>query len=573
MNTYLSPRTAMVAIVLFYGVFSLFNYCMIEEDAFIFFRFVENIVNGNGHVFNRPDGRIEACSSLPWLYLLVLFRAFGCDLPTVSKMLGICFGGVSLLLTYRISRALASTVTWAIIPPLLTSLSVPYLFWNQMGMETALYTAIFLLFVLVCLDTSRFFWWPVCAVLLVVTRPEGMFIAAGMIPAFLFAGGWTKEMRRSVALFVTAVIMLFAARFLYFHDFFPSAFYHKVSPGQAGEGLYYVHMFFRDHFVYALCVPVACVMGWRWNWERKRLIVFSFIVVYLTWVVLAGKEFGKPFYRPLVPVIPVIYIYAVTALEKILAGGRARWKFLAYGYIVLFAIAALLLSRNYWQLHLRIPNPVWENIKYVYANPSVAAVYRARIAEPLRSRQVLIGDFIRRNYAPGSTLVYDQMGAVPYRAGIEYNFIDTLGLTDKTVGYYYFHQRISGSMWLGYYEGVLRRCVRAFSPAAKFCDTKVDVLDYLFTKRPDLILVWEYLLSFEHNLAYALMSDKRFLDNYDLSYFISGTFFLRKKDWSGNPRTFPRGSPWCLLRRYPVCYQKITRCFNSPLCNSIAASK
>lgn len=541
MNRVLTPAAAIFLVVLFYVCFSLFNYCMIEEDAFIFFRFVENIVNGNGHVFNRPDGRIEACSSLPWLYLLVLFRTFGCDLPTVSKMLGICFGGVSLLLLYRIGRILAATFIWAIIPTLLAALSVPFLFWNQMGMETALYTAIFLCFILVSLDTSLFFWWPLCAVLLMVTRPEGIFIVLGMIPSFIFAGGWTKEMRISAALFVSAAIMLLVARFLYFHDFFPSAFYHKVSPGQHWEGLYYVHMFFRDHFLYALCIPLAGFIGRRWNWERKRLIVFTFIVVHLTWVVLAGKEFGKPFYRPLVPVIPLIYVYVVTGAEKMLAGWGARRKLLAYGYLMLFAIAALLLSRNYWQLHLRIPNPVWENIKYVYANSGVAAAYRARIAEPLRSRQVLIGDFIRRNYAPGSTLVYDQMGAVPYRAGIEYNFIDTLGLTDKTIGYYYFHQRISGSTLLLNYERMLRWCIGAVSPGTEFCDTTDDVLDYLFNKQPDLILVWEYLLNFKHNLAYALMSDKRFPDNYALSYFISGTFFFEKKGMVRKPLDIPPG--------------------------------
>jgi hypothetical protein len=88
---------------------------------------------------------------------------------------------------------------------------------------------------------------------------------------------------------------------------------------------------------------------------------------------------------------------------------------------------------------------------------------------------------------------------------------------------------------------MLRWCIRAFSPGAEFCDTQDDVLDYLFNKHPDLILVWEYLLYFKHNLAYALMSDKRFADNYALSYFISGTFFFEKKGMARKPLDIPPG--------------------------------
>lgn len=536
-----TDRIAIALVVIFYFLFSLFNYCLIEEDAFIFFRFAENIVNGNGHVFNQQDGRIEACSSLPWLYLLVFFRAGGFDLPTTSKLLGILFGGISLLILYRLTSAFNEAFPWVIFPSLLTALNVPFLMWNQMGMETALYTTLSLFFILVLIDRSLFLWWTLAAILLVVTRPEGIFIVLGMLPPLMLMNVEKKKILIFCALFLGLGLMLIMVRFFYFHDFLPSSFYHKVSPSQYKQGLYYVHMFCRDYFFYCLFLPLAWVLGKRWNWDEKRTIIFWFIIIHVAWVVLAGREFNKPFFRPLVPIIPIIYLYTVTAVGNVLAQSRTAWRYCAYSSMVLFALASLLLSRSYWQLHVPIANPVRKNVRHLYQNPSLSAVYRDRIAQPLRSRQVLVGEFISRNYAKETTLAYDQMGAVPYRAGIEYCFIDTSGLTDKTMGYYYFHQRCKGSHLLSLYENVLRWCIRAISPEATFCDTTDAAIDYLLKRDPDLVLVWELLLRIKHNLTTALVSDRHFQKSYRLAYYMNGTFFFEKKRLARKPLDIPGG--------------------------------
>ena len=82
--------TTIVIIVFFYFLFSLLNYSYIAEDAFIYFRFAENLVAGYGYVFN-PGERVEGCSSVTWLFLLTFFRSLGFNILTISKILGILF--------------------------------------------------------------------------------------------------------------------------------------------------------------------------------------------------------------------------------------------------------------------------------------------------------------------------------------------------------------------------------------------------------------------------------------------------------------------------------------------------
>jgi hypothetical protein len=168
-------------------------------------------------------------------------------------------------------------------------------------------------------------------------------------------------------------------------------------------------------------------------------------------------------------------------------------------------------------------------------------LYRDRSIQPLKSGRVLTGEFIRRNYDGGSTFVYDQMGAVPYTAGSDSFFIDTLGLTDKTIGYYYFHRRTRNSRLLRFYEKVMRVCVRTFFPDTRFPDSREDVLDYIFEHDPEVILIWEHILNFKENLSQALVSDARFAGGYDLKYFIRGTLFFEKKGLQKKPLNIPEG--------------------------------
>jgi hypothetical protein len=113
-NPVSSPRSdrvdawALSLTALLYLLLSLLTYDQIEEDAYIYFRFADNIAAGHGYVFNASGPRIESCSSVIWLALLVLLAKLPGELVTWTKFLGMAFGLASLFVTSRLSRLLIS---------------------------------------------------------------------------------------------------------------------------------------------------------------------------------------------------------------------------------------------------------------------------------------------------------------------------------------------------------------------------------------------------------------------------------------------------------------------------------
>ncbi len=540
---------SILIIVLFYFCFSLFNYSFVEEDAFIYFRCAENIISGHGYSFNAGN-RIEACSSFTWLYLLILFLQSGFNILVASKILGIVLGCFSLLVIYAITRCFTRRMPWVIFPSFLTSLSIPFLFWNQMGLETALYTLIFLCLILICLKQDRFIYWPVISLLLVLTRPEGMFLLVGLVPVFYIYRERRKEIIRSSLLFIIVFLTIIILRLFYFHDFLPSPFYIKIYTGKLSEGLLYIHALFKSHYLYVFVAPMLFLFWKRWNRERNRAILLCFAAVYLLWVVLGGSEgIFKPFYRHLVPVIPIIYVYTVTGIGQICERFKTIEK-ASCVIILLFAFLGILLPSGYSASFEPAPNPVAGNLKGFVKRPGdYLQLIINRLRDPLRFnypegkvyQQILLGEFIKTNYSEGSLLLYDQMGQTPYQTGAAYRFTDSWGLTDKVIGRYYFHEHIAENSLLKLYERISTNIITGLFPGEEFIYTKNEILDYIFRKNPDVILVSAITCYLRDYLTYWLIMDSRLKNNYHLKYFMQGTLVFELNGLEKKPLCIPEG--------------------------------
>ena len=488
------------------------------------------------------------CSSLSWLLLMTFCRSLGCNLLTASKILGILFGCCSLALIYKITKLFTTRFPWVIVPALLTSLSLPFLMWNQMGLETALYTLVFLCLILICLDKDLFFYWPLIAVVLVVTRPEGFFLLLGLLPAFWFHKDQKKQILLSIFLFGIVCLTLGTVRFFYFHDFLPSAFYIKIYKGKYLAGITYVHLFFKDYYLYYFCIPLVWIIWRKWNWQENRFIVFGFMIIYLLWIILGGGE-PKVYYRQIVPLIPVLYVYIITGLEHTCGNFTLKKQLILGIGITTFSVTSLLFSSNYW-LQQPIANPVAKNINTFFNNPyGYLTLFLKRIQNPSafhqfgysKKQQYLLGEFIKRNYLSGTTLLYDQMGETPYTAGIDYYFIDSWGLTDKKIGRYYFLERSKGSPLLELYDTLSLYLIKRFFPQTEYLRSRKDALDYIFMRDPDVILIKASLIYFKQCIPHWLIKMKTFKANYNLHYYISDTLVYEKKGLIKNSLSIPDG--------------------------------
>ena len=258
--------------------------------------------------------------------------------------------------------------------------------------------------------------------------------AVRVIACFYFYRERRKEIIYPALLFFILFLTIVLLRLFYFHDLLPSPFYTKIYPGKLSEGLLYLHSFFKNHYMYLFLAALVYPAWKKWNWGKDRNILLGFIAVYLLWIVLGSAE-NNAFFRHAVPIIPVIYIYGITGIEKSCEGFRII-KYGVFITILLFGFAGLLLPKGQTVFNEPIPNPVLKNIENFIKNPGeYTKLIAKRWQDPAKfnhlnyegNKQILLGEFIKRNYFEGSTLLHDQMGQAPYQAGVKYTFIDSFG--------------------------------------------------------------------------------------------------------------------------------------------------
>ena len=525
----------LTAVVVFYIVFSLFNWAPLEEDAYIYFRFVENIAAGDGYVFNPGGEKIEGCSSFTWLFVLVVCKLAGFNILLASKMAGIAFGCLSLIIIHRISRTLISSPALAVLPVALTAISVPFLMRNQMGLDESVYTLVFLALTYTCLSAERFRYWPFLFFLLIISRPEGILTGLALLPVFYLYRDRRSDIIAGVVIVAVLTGMLLLFRLLYFHEFLPSPFYHKVFAGKYYYGLIYAHGFFKDYYAYLLLLPLLFLPFKRLLRNRQTGIVLSFAGIHCLWVILAGACFF-PFYRHFVPVIPLLYIMAVSIIAALLPRTSGMPARLLTGCFVVYGFAALVLPQANWVPWDREPSFIAGNMKLFLASPSRYALGLFKHFSDSRyerdnelDMQTRAGMFIRDNYLPGTTFLYDQMGRLPYNAGTEYAFRDTNGLIDRKIGRAVFTLQNSHSSLLGTYDRVSRYLIRAVFPDERFYTDAAALADSILENKPDVIMCCTLM---RIPVIDALSRDPRIIKDYALAYYMptAAILILERRD-------------------------------------------
>lgn len=127
-----------------------------------------------------------------------------------------------------------------------------------------------------------------------------------------------------------------------------------------------------------------------------------------------------------------------------------------------------------------------------------------------------IADWLIANARSGQTVTYGQMGKAPYYtllAGLELQFVDTLGLLDRqfarTLGLPRKIRDLASEVWNG-------RSVTAAHDAARR-RLHAEYLDYLLLeRRPDLIVLEEHFVSTGRPLIRSLMGRPEFESDYRL---------------------------------------------------------
>jgi arabinofuranosyltransferase len=420
---------------------------LIDDDAFIFFRYVDNMLRGHGLTWNPAGEHVEGYSSFLYVMALAPFRAFGADPVAAAHAINIALFLATVLVAFRlVARAAGEGGPRVLVAPLLLATSAQLGAYSRNGMESMLFAGMLLLAVGAHVHRSAR---PRAAVvsgalfgLATLARPEGILVYA-VCAVFSIAG----NRRRGGALITREDWLTFAGlaavlvphlvwRVAYYGDVVPNTFHAKVgfSMRQIGRGVQGLLSFlgtFRGAVV-ALSV-LAWVVAPR---DRLRNLLGAIL---LTWVAYVTFFLGLPnwtlWYTMPVDLFSLMTLgWAITAmLGRPLAGSadritrraepagapaaarpaRGRTPVVAALFFLLLSNAAPGIIRNI-QSH--------KGFRFSFTDPPNAAIV---------NQFITIGKRLREIARPDDTVAVGACGAIPYYSGLV--TVDVLGLNDRHI--------------------------------------------------------------------------------------------------------------------------------------------
>lgn len=322
----------------------------VVDDAYISFRYLENLVTGHGLVYN-PGEPVEGFSNLLWILLLAPFRLAGMDVVRTSQLLGIGFGAATIVLSVIAARRLFAARSWlsTAFVAFLPATSGYFAAWSIGGLEGNLYAFLMLAAWFFYFDeTEKQRRFPISALLLALlamTRPEGLFIALAGAGYVLISKHLSGQSLRDPKVWRFLLVLgVFLGLYEVFRvvtygpHLFPNSVRAKVGLSFAAieRGIEYVHDRFASPYL-ILLAPLAFVV------RRNRYVALAPAAVLVgaavALVIVAGGDWS--FGRLFAPCLPLGAVAVVGAMREITADDsswdtylpKAVWSLLVVGYL------------------------------------------------------------------------------------------------------------------------------------------------------------------------------------------------------------------------------------------------
>lgn len=298
-----------------------------QDDAYIFFRYAENIARGFGPVFNRGGPAVEGFTSPIWTGLLAAAaRVLGGDnLPAIATMLGLlCYCGCLIMLVIcgrgSGTHRLAGLLLAGLLPAALWGLTRGAVYYAVTGLETDLFVLVVLVFHGALAGAVPLWLGMAAAGCAVWVRPEGPWLVVAGAVQVLFLSDrvrGTRQWVRLTAAVTIGALLLLATRWHIFHDILPNTYYAKRAG--FGAGLSYLQNWF--HSLSIIAVTLAGVCGAVFGTRRER----GWFAVGMAWLLAVVLEGGDwmPYARFLQPAL-ALFALAAAGLARVATGGVLR---------------------------------------------------------------------------------------------------------------------------------------------------------------------------------------------------------------------------------------------------------
>lgn len=406
------------------------------DDAYISFRYAQNLVAGQGLVFNAGE-RVEGYTNFSWTIILAFFIRLGFEPSPVAIGLGALFSVATLWLVYRFLKLTSlrdSPVP--IIATLCLALDGSFALWAVSGMETSTFA-----FLVLAALTSYLWEWEnekpgflsgALLALAAMTRPEGMLVLGVVVIHQALARLILRRKLLASAdvaragVFLTLYLPYFLWRYYYYGFLLPNTFYAKVTvrgtEAQHLRGLRHLETFVNVHLGWLLPLLVLVPLLKRKSsfWLTSLL---ALVLVYASYIVYVGGDWSVG--RFFVPILPAAYILVasgaveaykslqnwvakVTDSSKCLLILRCvALSVLATGLVALFSFSSLSGEHKLFVVHFQ--------------------------ATKATHARVTLGKWLHDNVPPDTFIAVDAAGQIPYYSGLR--ALDMFGVNDEEIAH------------------------------------------------------------------------------------------------------------------------------------------
>jgi hypothetical protein len=417
----ISVRNAVLVAIVLLAALHVAHFFTDVEDAYISYRYAENLAAGHGLVFN-PGERVEGYTNFLWVVLLAFFRMLGTAVPAAARWLGLFLTLGVVILAADLGRRLNPGFWWSGLPAAFLLAANPGVAaWAGSGMEVALFSFLAILTVdlwTVERESAHLPWkWPVAACLAGMARPDGVLlflIALGVWCFFPRASG-ASFWRRGVTplgIFLALGAPYFLWRWSYYGALLPNTFAAKSGL----DSLVFKHgvLSLFEFLIFAggavLAAGALLAAGSRNPTVFLLVCQSAFFSLY---VVLVGGD-AYPYSRFFVPVAALL----APAAE---IGFRRAWMSLARRLSLGARLGAmlsgiLLVALGAGEAFSSFRGPQLDEFRF---------------GEEVNGRRAMIAAWLRDNL-PGDALVaLNPAGVIPYFSRLP--TLDQVGLTDAHI--------------------------------------------------------------------------------------------------------------------------------------------
>ena len=347
---------ALVVAVFYVSV--VLHYTYTPDDTYIYLQYAKNLATGNGFSFN-PNMPSYGVTGPLWVLFIAGGVKAGLDPFVVAKTFGLLFSSLSIVLVYALAFTIIRDKIFAFFAAIVFSLDAWFLRWAGSGMETSLAVVLVLLTVKHAY-LGEYHIAGFVAGLLTLVRPEGFLLFCVIqIENYLMSYVVEKSRRLfwiSALLYLLVVVPWLVFSYSSFGSIVPNAGFaksatHRSLADAVGAILDSAQILGSTLPVLLILivigVPMVIRKGGIGTFIAKGMPILWIVGVPLGYAILNVQVVS----RYLVPIVPLIVIYAFWCLKEIEL--RFGWSS-RRGIMVLtmVALATILQSQVVYQIRV-----------------------------------------------------------------------------------------------------------------------------------------------------------------------------------------------------------------------------